>query len=222
MGWAFGPPEPPPRRAPKNRIAYRSFLDDYKNMGGRVTVSSDAGYIYNTFGFSTIEEMELLQEAGFHPLEVIRGSTPHGAQALHEPKGKPIDFGVVRAGLLADLVIVPENPIANLKVLYGTGAVRLNDNAGKAERVGGHQVHDQGRHHLRRQAPARGRAHDGRGRKAQARHHPARAALRHRSIGVRRELRADGARDEDELVVGRELVQPVECAAVDQRDVVAG
>ncbi len=127
-----------------DEAAWRSFyrvwmalLNDYKNMGGRVTVSSDAGYIYNTFGFSTIEEMELLQEAGFHPLEVIRGATLHAAQALFEPKRKPIEFGVVRAGLLADLVIVPENPIANLKVLYGTGAVRLNDKTGKAERVGG-------------------------------------------------------------------------------------
>ena len=44
---------------------------------------------------------------------------------------------MVRAGLLADLVIVPENPIANLKVLYGTGAVRLNDKTGKVERIGG-------------------------------------------------------------------------------------
>jgi len=116
---------------------WMAFLNDYKNMGGRVTVSSDAGYIYNLYGFSTIEEMELLQEAGFHPLEVIRGATMHAAQALFEPKKKPIEFGVVRAGLLADLVIVPENPIANLKVLYGTGAVRLNDQTGKAERVGG-------------------------------------------------------------------------------------
>jgi hypothetical protein len=32
---------------------------------------------------------------------------------------------------------VPEDPIANLKVLYGTGAVRLNDETGKAERIGG-------------------------------------------------------------------------------------
>ena len=127
-----------------DEAAWRSFyrvwmdlLNDYKNMGGRVTVSSDAGFIYNLYGFSTIEEMELLQEAGFHPLEVIRGATLHGAQALFEPKGRPIEFGVVRAGLLADLVVVAENPVANLKVLYGTGAIRLNDTTGKAERVGG-------------------------------------------------------------------------------------
>ena len=116
---------------------WMAFLNDYKNIGGRVTVSSDAGYIYNLYGFSTIEEMELLQEAGFHPLEIFRGATMHGAQAIFDPKGDNIKFGVVRAGMLADLAIVGENPIQNLKVLYGTGAVRLNDETGRAERVGG-------------------------------------------------------------------------------------
>ncbi len=113
------------------------FLNDYKNMGGRVTPSSDAGFIYNTPGFATIAEMELLQEAGFHPLEVIRGATLHAAETLFEPTGEPIEFGVVREGLLADLVIAPENPIANLKTLYGTGWMRLNDETGSVEWVGG-------------------------------------------------------------------------------------
>jgi len=127
-----------------DEVAWRNFyrvwhelLNDYKNMGGRVTVSSDAGYIYNTYGFSTIQEMELLQEAGFHPLEVIRSATMYGAETLAKPTGKPAEFGVVRPGMLADLVVVPENPIANLKVLYGTGFVRLNDQSGQVERVGG-------------------------------------------------------------------------------------
>jgi hypothetical protein len=44
---------------------------------------------------------------------------------------------VVRQGLLADLVIVPGNPVANLKLLYGSGAVRLNEQTGQSERVGG-------------------------------------------------------------------------------------
>ena len=125
-------------------VAWRDFLEvwhdllnDYKNMGGRVTASSDAGYIYNLMGFSTIQEMELLQHAGFHPLEVIRGATMHAAETLFKPTGRPIEFGVVRAGLLADLVIVAENPVQNLKVLYGTGARRLNDETGEVETVGG-------------------------------------------------------------------------------------
>jgi imidazolonepropionase-like amidohydrolase len=127
-----------------DEIAWRNFyqvwfrlLNDYKKMGGRVTASDDAAYIYNTWGFGYIHELELLQEAGFHPLEVIRGATMHAAEALHEPKGQPIQFGVVRAGMLADMVIVDQNPLQNLKVLYGTGAVRLNDATGRAERVGG-------------------------------------------------------------------------------------
>jgi imidazolonepropionase-like amidohydrolase len=116
---------------------WMEFLNDYKNMGGRVTPSSDAGFIYNTPGFSTIQEMELFQEAGFHPLEVIRGATLHAAETLAKPTGKPIEYGVVRAGLLADLMIVDQNPLENLKVLYATGALKLNDATGKSEFVGG-------------------------------------------------------------------------------------
>ncbi len=116
---------------------WMQFVNDYKNMGGRVTVGSDSGFIYQLYGFGTITELEMLQEAGFHPLEAIRSATMYGAEALFEPKGKDIRFGVVRPGLLADLVIVEENPLANFKVLYGTGAVRLNDDTGKPERVGG-------------------------------------------------------------------------------------
>ena len=113
------------------------FINDYKNRGGRVTVGSDSGFIYQLYGFGTILEMEMLQEAGFHPLEVIRSATMYGAQVLHEPRGQEIQFGVIRPGLLADLLIVEENPLHNMKVLYGTGAVKLNDETRKPERVGG-------------------------------------------------------------------------------------
>ena len=116
---------------------WMQFVNDYKNRGGRVTVGSDSGFIYQLYGFGTILEMEMLQEAGFHPLEVIRSATMYGAQTLFEPRGEPIDFGVVRPGLLADLIVIDENPLENLKVLYGTGAVRLNDETGRPQRVGG-------------------------------------------------------------------------------------
>ena len=116
---------------------WMQFLNDYKNIGGRVTASSDAGFIYTTPGFATIEELELLQEAGFHPLEAIRGGTMHAAETLALPTGKDPEMGVVAPGMLADLAIVPENPIANLKVLYATGWPRLNDSTGRVDTVGG-------------------------------------------------------------------------------------
>ena len=115
---------------------WMQFLNEYKNAGGRVTTGSDSGFIYKLFGFAYIEELELLQEAGFHPLEVIRAATLHGAETLHKPLGTKPDFGIIAPGYLADLIIVSENPLSNFKVLYGTGAVRVNRN-NEPERVGG-------------------------------------------------------------------------------------
>ena len=94
----------------------------------RDCTGSDSGFIYKLYGFDYIRELELLQEAGFHPLEVIRAATLCGAETLAEPKGTGRSSSAsIRPGLLADLVIVRENPLANLKVLYGTGAIRVND-----------------------------------------------------------------------------------------------
>jgi len=108
------------------------FLNDYKNHGGRVTLGSDAGYIWKLYGFGYIREMELLQEAGFHPLEVIRAATWHGAQVL----GMEDRIGSIRPGKLADLVISEHNPLRNFKVLYGTGHFRLGED-NTPERTGG-------------------------------------------------------------------------------------
>ena len=116
---------------------WMQFLNEYKNRGGRVTTGSDSGFIYKLYGFDYIREFELLREAGFHPVEVIRAATLHGAQELNDPKGLPPDFGMIRPGLKADFVVVEENPLQNLKVLYGTGALKLNDETGESERVGG-------------------------------------------------------------------------------------
>ncbi|WP_249352101.1 MULTISPECIES: amidohydrolase family protein [unclassified Rudaea] len=116
----------------ENYRRWMAFVNDYKNRGGRVTVGSDSGFIYQLYGFGTIQELELLREAGFHPLEVIRAATLNGAQALGEDQR----LGSIEAGKFADLVVLAENPLANLKVLYGTGHIRLGDD-GKVHRVGG-------------------------------------------------------------------------------------
>ncbi|MFL6203051.1 MAG: amidohydrolase family protein [Thermoanaerobaculia bacterium] len=116
----------------ENYRLWMAFLDGYKNRGGRVAVGTDSGYMYSLHGFSFVREMELLQEAGFHPLEVVRAATLAGAQAL----GRDREIGSVEPGKLADLVVVGENPLENLKVLYGTGALKVGlDN--RPARVGG-------------------------------------------------------------------------------------
>ncbi|AGH49494.1 putative hydrolase [Sphingomonas sp. MM-1] len=125
----------------KWRNFYHKFmrlLNDYKNIGGRVTTGSDSGFIFEPYGFGYVQELEMLQEAGFNPSQVLMSATLNGALTLYEPKGQPVPpIGTVRVGKLADLVIVKENPLQNFKTLYGTGALRLNEQTQKLERVGG-------------------------------------------------------------------------------------
>jgi hypothetical protein len=125
--------------------AWKRFYDvwfrlvrDYQSIGGRITTGSDSGFIYQTYGFGYAMELEMLREAGLEPLEIIKAATSAGAKTLYEPKGiKDPPIGTVQPGKLADLVIAPENPLANLKTLYATGHVRLNEQTNEVQRVGG-------------------------------------------------------------------------------------
>jgi cytosine/adenosine deaminase-related metal-dependent hydrolase len=117
----------------ENYRLWMQFVNEYKNRGGRVTVGSDSGYIYNLYGFGYVQEMELLREAGFSSLEVIHAATQEGARLL----GHDDQVGTIRVGRKADLVVVKGNPLANLKLLFGTGTLHLDDNTGKVERTGG-------------------------------------------------------------------------------------
>ena len=115
-----------------NYKLWMAFVNEYKNRGGRVTTGSDSGFIFQLYGFAYIRELELLREAGFHPLEIIRSATLLGAQALGQEK----DLGTIEVGKLADMILLEENPLQNLKSLYGTGAIKLTED-NEVVRVGG-------------------------------------------------------------------------------------
>jgi hypothetical protein len=117
----------------ENYRRWMAFVNDYKNAGGRVAAGADAGFIFKLFGFAYVRELELLQEAGFHPLEVVQAATLNGAELL----GLEDEIGSIVPGKRADLVLVGENPVANFKVLYGTGHMRLDRERGEVTRVGG-------------------------------------------------------------------------------------
>jgi imidazolonepropionase-like amidohydrolase len=66
------------------------------------------------YGFGMLRNLELHQEAGFHPLRVLRHATVNGARVLRAEN----TIGRVRAGWSADLLIVNGNPLEDFKVLY--------------------------------------------------------------------------------------------------------
>ena len=64
---------------------YRIWMDavrEFASKGGLVTTGDDAGYIYSMYGFGISRELELHEEAGFQPLEVIEHATWNGARLL--------------------------------------------------------------------------------------------------------------------------------------------
>ena len=117
----------------ENYALWMQFINGYKNRGGLVGVGEDAGYIYSTYGFGYVQELELLREAGFHPLEVVMAATLNGAKIL----GAEDRIGSIQVGKQADLVIVSENPLANLKTLYASGHIKLDPETNDPARVGG-------------------------------------------------------------------------------------
>ena len=117
----------------QNFARWMTFINDFKNAGGRVATGSDAGFIFKVYGFAFVRELELLQEAGFHPLEVIQSASRNGAELL----GLEDSIGALTAGRQADIVLVEGNPVSNFKLLYGTGHWYLDRSSGEVTRKGG-------------------------------------------------------------------------------------
>ena len=102
--------------------AVDGFCERLQESGGVVAVGSDTGFLFELWGFGTIRELELLEEAGFTPLETLHAATENGAKVVKNP-----ELGLVRQGYLADLVVLTENPLADVKVFYGNGVTRVGD-----------------------------------------------------------------------------------------------
>jgi len=114
----------------ENYRIWMNTLMEFERRGGIIIVGEDAGFIYQIQGFGLIRELELHQEAGFHPLKVIQHATGNAAKVL----GQESNLGRVRAGHLADLIVVNGNPQENFKVMYPTGMDKVQD--GKMVRTG--------------------------------------------------------------------------------------
>jgi imidazolonepropionase-like amidohydrolase len=79
--------------------------------GGIAATATDAGNPLTLHGPSIYWEMEAMQAAGIPAPEIIVMSTRNGASAM----GREKDFGTLEAGKLADLLILREDPRADVR-----------------------------------------------------------------------------------------------------------
>jgi imidazolonepropionase-like amidohydrolase len=100
-------------RPPASSEVARKDLRRIVDAGVDVVMGTDAGNIGTLHGPSIHREMRLMVDAGLTPLEVLRSATVNGARAL----GLEGVAGEIRAGLLADLVILDADPLADIRNL---------------------------------------------------------------------------------------------------------
>ena len=94
-----------------------SFQKAYK-AGVNMAMGTDLG----SFGHGqNAGELEYLVEAGLTPMQAIVMATQMGAQCM----GLGEQVGVLKEGMLADLIVVDQNPLLDVSVLKNQDALRL-------------------------------------------------------------------------------------------------
>jgi imidazolonepropionase-like amidohydrolase len=103
-GWRKGT-DPEPERIQQKRVTFRQALD----AGVTICAGGDVGVFAHG---DNARELELMVDYGMTPLAVLRSATSVNADVFHLT-----DRGRIRAGLLADFLVVTGNPTERIGVL---------------------------------------------------------------------------------------------------------
>ena len=105
------------------------MVADVHEKGGLVVAGTDAPIIPQGFGLHV--ELENYQDAGLTPVEVLRTATINNARALNAQE----DLGSIEVGKLADLVIVEDNPLLDIRNARKTRSVIKNGEVYELDRL---------------------------------------------------------------------------------------
>jgi imidazolonepropionase-like amidohydrolase len=89
----------------------RENLVRLKNAGVKLAVGTDSNTSFAPVGFITHKEIETLVEAGLSPMEALVAATRGSA----EWAGVSDRVGTLEAGKLADMIILEEDPLVNIR-----------------------------------------------------------------------------------------------------------
>ena len=81
--------------------------------GGKVAVGNDGGYLSGLEIGMPITELEALREAGMSPMQIIVAATRSAAEVLRLER----DLGSLQRGKGADILVVGQNPLEDLRAL---------------------------------------------------------------------------------------------------------
>jgi len=111
--------------SPAGRQAYRDFYRKGLELTGRAHhagVKVLAGTDHPFYGASLHQELEELVEAGLSPRAALRAATLHPALFL----GREGEYGSIRPGKKADLVLVDGNPLESIQLVRRISLVSVD------------------------------------------------------------------------------------------------
>lgn len=100
----------PSRRNERRENNLKQIVKALREAGARLLLGVDSGFRYALPGYSIHDELEMMVGAGLTPYQVIRTGTADAAEFLERAH----EMGTVEAGKRADLILLQENPLADV------------------------------------------------------------------------------------------------------------
>jgi imidazolonepropionase-like amidohydrolase len=102
-------------------VLRRKLIYECNRNGVGLLLGSDAPQVFDVPGFSLHHELKYLVDAGLTPYEALRTGTVNVGRFYNRP-----DWGVVKEGAAADLVLLNGNPLTNIEQTRNIEGVLLN------------------------------------------------------------------------------------------------
>ena len=99
----------------------RKLIYECNRNGVGLLLGSDAPQVFDVPGFSLHHELKYLVDAGLTPYEALRTGTVNVGRFYNHP-----DWGVIKEGAAADLVLLNGNPLVNIEQTRNIEGVVLN------------------------------------------------------------------------------------------------
>jgi len=104
---------------------FQWFIKTFVDAGGRLLLGPDTTSLNHATmlpGISTVREMQLLVDSGLTPMQAIQAGTIWPAQVLSKDK----ELGSLEEGKLADLLVLPRNPLEDITAFQEIEMVMQN------------------------------------------------------------------------------------------------